>query len=205
MNDQKSVKPEHDLPAMPIEQAEGNARFAAIIAAISDPLLIIDKTYKVTFQNDVAKELWGENVGAYCYESYQNESASCGECAVTRAWETGRVERIEKSIVSAQGEQFIEIVASPVRDEKGRITGAIEIIHDITKFKKKEQELQNSLAKVKKLSAFLPICSHCKDIRSDEGYWHKIEEYLVDHLDLSFSHGICPDCMKKHYPDLIQE
>ena len=203
MNDQKSVKPEHDLPAMLIELAEGKARYEAIIAVIGDPLVIIDKTYKVTYQNDIAKELWGDNIGNYCYETSLNEIASCGECTVTRAWETGRVEKIEKAILSPRGEKFVEFVASPIRDEKGRITSAIEIIRDITKLKQKEQKLQNDLAKLKKSNAFLPICAHCKDIRDDKGCWHRFEEYLSDHLDVSFSHGICPDCLKEHYPDLI--
>jgi bacterioferritin-associated ferredoxin len=62
-------------------------------------------------------------------------------------------------------------------------------------------ELKDSLAQVKKLSGLLPICSHCKKIRDDKGYWNQIESYIYDHSEADFSHSICPECAKKHYPD----
>jgi AmiR/NasT family two-component response regulator len=61
-------------------------------------------------------------------------------------------------------------------------------------------ELQEALAKVKTLSGLLPICASCKKIRDDQGYWRQIEEYIRDHSEADFSHGICPDCKKKLYP-----
>lgn len=63
-------------------------------------------------------------------------------------------------------------------------------------------ELQDALSKVKKLSGLLPICSHCKKIRDDNGYWNQIESYIRDHSDAEFSHGICQECAKKYYPDM---
>lgn len=62
-------------------------------------------------------------------------------------------------------------------------------------------ELQESLANVKQLSGLLPICAHCKKIRDDQGYWEQLESYLNRHSEVQFSHGICQDCMKKHYPE----
>ena len=64
-------------------------------------------------------------------------------------------------------------------------------------------QLQEALAQVKILSGFLPICASCKKIRDDSGYWKQIEEYLSAHADVTFSHGICPDCAKKLYGDFI--
>ncbi len=63
-------------------------------------------------------------------------------------------------------------------------------------------ELQMAMDEVKKLSGFLPICSSCKNIRDDEGYWNQIESYIRDHSEAEFSHGICPECVKKLYPKL---
>lgn len=63
-------------------------------------------------------------------------------------------------------------------------------------------ELQMAMGEVKKLSGFLPICSSCKKIRDDEGYWNQIESYIRDHSEAEFSHSICPECVKKLYPDL---
>ena len=59
-------------------------------------------------------------------------------------------------------------------------------------------ELQQALSNVRALSGLLPICAYCKRIRDDKQYWLQIEHYLSVHSDARFSHGICPDCLKKH-------
>ena len=64
------------------------------------------------------------------------------------------------------------------------------------------QELKKALSEVKTLRGFLPICSICKNVRDDQGYWSRIESYIRDHSEAEFSHSICPECAKKHYPDL---
>jgi DNA-binding response OmpR family regulator len=56
------------------------------------------------------------------------------------------------------------------------------------------RELQESLAHVKQLQGILPICCYCKKVRSDQKYWQKVEDYLSEHADVAFSHGICPEC-----------
>lgn len=66
-------------------------------------------------------------------------------------------------------------------------------------------ELQEALAKVKTLSGLLPICASCKKIRDDKGYWNQIEVYIGDRAEVDFSHGICPDCAKKLYPDIYEK
>lgn len=63
-------------------------------------------------------------------------------------------------------------------------------------------ELQAALAKVKVLSGFLPICCSCKKIRDDKGYWQQIESYIKSHSEAEFSHGICPECSMKLYPEI---
>jgi hypothetical protein len=52
---------------------------------------------------------------------------------------------------------------------------------------------------IKVLRGLLPICSHCKKIRDEQGRWHTVEAYVKDRADVDFSHGICPDCLNKHY------
>jgi DNA-binding response OmpR family regulator len=55
-------------------------------------------------------------------------------------------------------------------------------------------ELQKAAANITRLQTLLPICSYCKNIRADKDYWEQLEDYLAEHTDLQFSHGICPDC-----------
>jgi len=62
-------------------------------------------------------------------------------------------------------------------------------------------ELQQALKEVNQLSGLLPICSHCKKIRDDKGYWSQIEKYITEHSEAEFSHSICQECAKKYYPD----
>lgn len=66
-------------------------------------------------------------------------------------------------------------------------------------------ELQSALNKVKLLSGLLPICASCKKIRDDNGYWNQIESYIKDHSEAEFSHSICPDCVKKLYPEFYKK
>jgi hypothetical protein len=63
-------------------------------------------------------------------------------------------------------------------------------------------DLKAAIEEIKTLKGILPICSYCKKIRDDTGYWNQIEKYIHDHSDAEFSHGICPECLKKHYPEL---
>ena len=64
-------------------------------------------------------------------------------------------------------------------------------------------KLSKALSEIKNLSGLLPICSNCKKIRDDRGYWNQIEAYIRDHSDAEFSHGICPDCVEELYPKLM--
>ncbi len=73
---------------------------------------------------------------------------------------------------------------------------------------KREQAIfdrEKALEDVKVLRGFLPICASCKKIRDDKGYWSQIELYIRDHSEADFSHGICPECFEKLYPELQAE
>lgn len=72
---------------------------------------------------------------------------------------------------------------------------------DLDEHKRLVAELQRALSEVKQLSGFLPICASCKKIRDDKGYWTQIESYISSHSEAQFSHGICPECVKKLYPE----
>ncbi len=69
----------------------------------------------------------------------------------------------------------------------------------------KNSELESAMSQVKLLSGMLPICANCKKIRSDEGYWQEVTAYIQEHSDAEFTHGICPDCFPKLYPEIYGE
>lgn len=66
----------------------------------------------------------------------------------------------------------------------------------------KNEDLHQAMAEIKTLSSFLPICSHCKKIRDDQGYWSQVDEYIGSQTGTQFSHSICPGCAAIHYPDM---
>ena len=66
------------------------------------------------------------------------------------------------------------------------------------------KELQEALGEVKQLSGLLPICASCKKIRDDQGYWNQIEFYISKHSEAKFTHGVCPECTKKLYPEYYE-
>lgn len=68
-----------------------------------------------------------------------------------------------------------------------------------------EKDLRAAQDEVKTLAGLLPICAQCKRIRDDGGYWHQVEEYITTRTEATFTHGICPQCMKQLYPEVSQE
>ena len=95
---------------------------------------------------------------------------------------------------------------------KDNIFLSLGFLTDVTKEMEAEDErerllneLQVALEKVKVLSGLIPICANCKQIRDDKGYWNQIEAYISKHSDAQFSHGICPDCVKKLYPEYYEK
>jgi PAS domain S-box-containing protein len=100
------------------------------------------------------------------------------------------------------------LTISPIRDGQGRVIGASSIARDISERKRQEnekvkliEELTDALARVKTLSGLLPICASCKRIRDDKGYWQQVEAYIKDRSDAEFTHGICPECAARLYPE----
>lgn len=66
-------------------------------------------------------------------------------------------------------------------------------------------KLTSAREDVKTLSGLLPICAACKKVRDDTGYWTQLEQYITKHSQATFSHGLCPECMRKLYPDLARD
>jgi signal transduction histidine kinase len=96
---------------------------------------------------------------------------------------------IRQSIKEVRAKQIVEKELQQYQDN----------LEDLVE--KRTAQLQAALKEVKKLSGFLPICSSCKKIRDDKGYWNQIESYIRDHSEAEFSHSICPGCVKKLYPE----
>jgi len=84
---------------------------------------------------------------------------------------------------------------------KDAVEAHLALLVTMEDLNKKNQELETALKEVKTLQGLLPICTSCKKIRNDKGYWVQIERYISDHSEVEFSHGICAECARKLYPD----
>ena len=90
----------------------------------------------------------------------------------------------------------------PNRELLARVNALVRILVAERERDRLIVELKEALAKIKTLQGLLPICSYCKKIRDDKGYWNQIERYIGERSDTQFSHGICPECAEKYYPDM---
>jgi two-component system sensor histidine kinase VicK len=115
------------------------------------------------------------------------------------AWAAGKV---------AAGDMNYRV---PVKsgDEIGQLKAVFNDMVEKRQQREQERErligdLQEAIAKVKVLSGMLPICASCKNIRDDQGYWKQIESYIQEHSEAEFTHGLCPECAHKLYPEFAK-
>lgn len=106
---------------------------------------------------------------------------------------------IAKAAAAGAGAYLLK--PSSVAEIDRAITIAVARFSDIMELRKVNDELRGALAKVKTLSGLLPVCVHCRKIRDDKGYWSDVETYLAANSGADVSRCLCPDCMKKIYPE----
>ena len=97
--------------------------------------------------------------------------------------------------------RYFDLVVKPLRDPRGKLVGLLCSAIDITSLKETIARLQQALDEVQLLKGLLPICASCKRIKDEHETWQVLEAYLQDHTEAKFTHGICPDCMRKLYPE----
>jgi PAS domain S-box-containing protein len=209
--------------------ADSQRQLADIIEFLPDPTWVIDIEGRVIAWNRAIeritgideKEIIGKSGYPYAIPFYGKPRPSLIDLSLKRdvQWEKEYLSiREEDGLLIASesfhpsmgdGGRYFAATASRLCDAKGNVVGAIESIRDITEAKRSHQsceqlivELQAAIAKVRTLSGLLPICSSCKKIRDDKGYWNQIESFISEHSTAEFSHSICPECAKKLYPDL---
>ncbi|MFZ0390753.1 MAG: two-component regulator propeller domain-containing protein [Calditrichia bacterium] len=88
--------------------------------------------------------------------------------------------------------------------EKQKINLEVQVADRTYELEQKNYELEEAISKIKTLRGLLPICSSCKKIRDDQGYWNQIEKYIREHSQAEFSHSICPDCARLLYPEIFK-
>jgi FixJ family two-component response regulator len=111
------------------------------------------------------------------------------ETIAVEAMKKGAMDYLVKNLID--GESLIRSIRYSIGQKKAEIEKENLII-----------QLQEALRNIKTLSGLLPICSACKKIRDDHGYWKQLESYISEHSDALFSHGYCPECAEKYMQDM---
>lgn len=198
---------------------ESEEHFRSVAQSASDAIITIDSAGSIVFWNSAAETLFGYSPNevinkpiAFIMPERFREVHQKRLSQVALGGESKIIGKMVEVLgLRKDGSEFpIEVsLATWKTKESMFFTG---VVRDITERKWAEAEreklileLKEALSKVKQLSGMLPICASCKKIRDDKGYWKQIESYIGDHSEAEFTHGICPECVKKLYPDIIDE
>jgi PAS domain S-box-containing protein len=200
------------------KEAEKDLRkYERMVAASNDHMSLADRNYVYQVVNDaylrsynvkredIVSHFVPELFGQKFFETHQKpmiDRCLAGEVVRYQSW-------IDFPML---GRRYMDIAHYPYFENDGSISGYVVNAHDITERKQAEDEreklineIQAALAEIKTLRSILPLCSFCKKIRDDKGYWEQVDVYIYKHLEADISHSICPECMKKHYPEQYED
>ena len=176
-----------------------------VMDQILDGVVVLDNEDRIIDMNPAAKRI---------LETDMNTSHGRPADKAIPAWED-LIKNENKSIdfiIEGEVQRYIAMTMSVMYKKLGKPGGKLIMLRDITDVKKAEEELktlvsnlQKALEEIKTLEGIVPICSNCKKIRDDKGYWEQVDAYVARHTAAQFSHSICPDCLKKLYPEYNSE
>ncbi|MBN1621679.1 MAG: response regulator [Endomicrobiales bacterium] len=171
--------------------------FRNLIASNVDSMVVVDKENIVRFVNSAAESFFCKKSKEIIGKPFKYEIDPNKIVEINITQNRNKISIAEMRVVEIEWEREPAYLAS---------------LRDITERKRAEEEktklikeLKDALVKIKTLSGLVPICAVCKKIRDDKGFWNQLESYIQDHSSAEFSHGICPDCQKKLYPDTIEK
>lgn len=179
-----------------------------VVERMAEGLIVLDGQERVVDVNPAALALFGASAVRVGNPSDQVDGELGRALVELRSRPDGHVQVTLPGTVV----RYVDLRSSQLRDRRGRVGGRLVVAQDVTGRRRMELEkerligeLQAALADVKTLSGLVPICSSCKKIRDDRGYWRTLERYLADHSDAQFTHGLCEECLRRLYPDLAPD
>ncbi|HUJ74981.1 MAG TPA: histidine kinase N-terminal 7TM domain-containing protein [bacterium] len=169
-----------------------------LVERMSEGVVVLDADNRVVDTNPAALALLQAASGAVgrpCSEAFPRLTDLVRHPAGQREQRT----RLE---LASRPPLVLDVVVTELRRARGGLTGRLIVLRDVTVRERLLAELQAALADVRTLRGLLPICSSCKKIRDDDGYWQTLEHYVQAHSEARFSHGLCEDCIQRLYPEL---
>ena len=204
---------------------ESEKRYRMLADSATDVIFIFGFDMKYKYISPSVKkirgfspeELVGQPISHYIkaesLESMRNVIKQELEVDQTGTADPNRARVMEMEMLCKDGStMWTEVKASALRNDNGEPIEVMGIARDITERKQTQderekliRELQEAVNKIKTLSGLLPICASCKKIQNHKGQWEPMEVYIRDHSEAEFSHGICPECAEKVYPEYVKK
>lgn len=190
--------------------------FAApqIIETMNDALIVLDPDGIIRVVNEAACSLFGLTPQEFMGKRPLQAIAACGAFSgkLESIIRGGAVKNSEVVCRPRESElKTLSISATIMRNRAGEPLATVCVVSDVTERRRAEEEreklivqLREAIANVRRLSGMLPICSSCKKIRDDRGYWSQIESYIREHSEAEFTHSLCPACAQKEYDELAR-
>jgi PAS domain S-box-containing protein len=195
------------------ELHEMEDRFRLMVENSHDIMTVRDADGKVRYTSPSISRIMGytqeQMVGSTGFELVHPDERSTVENALREFWKNpGARGTIQFRAKHATGSWVsLEVVAYNLLDHPA-IRGVVINGREISERQENQAEnariiaeLQEATSRVKTLTGLLSICASCKNVRNERGEWEQIETYFRDHSQVEFSHGMCPDCAKRWYPD----
>ena len=181
-----------------------------ILNALDKPILVIDRSYHIVAANSAACRSFcltlDDIVGQECFKLTHKVDVPCWQnetkCPVRLAFESREKTKVIHQHNYAGKAVIEEVIAIPIFDTQGDVNFIIEELNDVTELIQSKEIIEHLKREVNTLRGIIPICSSCKNIRDDKGYWQQVEAYIRDRSEAKFSHSICPECFEKLYPEL---
>jgi PAS domain-containing protein len=177
-----------------------NAR-ATLTDCMQDGVVVADANDRVVFSNPAAGRLLGDLPRL-------SRIPAALAAAARAAEQPDAPSRLVVPLDTPSGRRWLEVRRDPVRDRWNELAGSLLVIHDVTARKALQEErerligeLEAALATVRTLEDILPICSGCRRIREVDESWSRLDDYVAQHAAVQFSHGLCPECATRLYPE----
>ena len=191
---------------------DGDSHLRVVLDAMPAAVLVVDEKLRLQDTNRAADRLLDSSTDAIlgqvsgdvlqCLNAVRSEqgcgsSSKCARCIIRSA--VGAAE---------QGKTAKRQMATMLIEQHGRVRSASFLI-TASPFHYNELSLVllvlEDITELTELRQLLPMCSYCRKVRDDSEFWEDVEQYLTKHTGLSFSHGVCPDCMREQFPDVAEE
>ncbi len=185
-------------------------KYRNLVNTMHEGLVGVDANWNMNFVNDRFTNIIGYSkdqlIGKSFFKLISNETRQIAE-KQHELRKNGENSLYELELIPSDKKKIYVLCSpNPSYDGDGNYLGGFGVISDITDRKSFElererliSELQEALENIKTLQGLIPICSSCKKIRNDQGYWDILESYLQRHSNAQFSHSICPECSDKLY------